>query len=318
MSRLNQLLRKTRRNGTNGHAAGGHAPSVASYAGTWFEAQRPRHPAVGLARDLLNDPAQSAALDEPRRALLAQPGTLELIRRDDVPIPATDDREGYSNNQHLDYWLSGLEDFRLVESMVPREALANVLDFGGATGRFARHVLLAHAAAKVTIADLSLNHVLWCTEHFGPALRAVKVGATPHFPLADRSISLCVGLSVFTHIDSFETGWLAEINRALVDGGHAFLTIHSEHTWPLLHTRQWPLEAMRQDPKFTAQYLQGQPMPGERLVYDYQPGTIYHCCNTFLHTDYVRRSWGRWFDIVEIRPLAHFGFQTVVLLRKRS
>jgi len=317
---LDRLIRKVRKHShrtMNGHAASG-GKAVDSYAGTWFEAQRPRHPTVGLARDFLADPAHVAGLDEQRQALLRQPGTAELINRDDVPIPATDDREGYSNNQHLEYWLSGLEDFRLVESMVPAEALANVLDFGGATGRFARHVLLAHAAAKVTIADLSLNHVLWCTEHFGPALRAVKVSATPHFPLADRSISLCVGLSVFTHIDAFETGWLAEINRVLIDGGLALLTIHSEHTWPLLATRQWPLEALRQDPSFVAAYQEGQPMPGERLVYDYKPGTIYHCCNTFVHTDYVRRCWGRWFEILDICPQAHLGFQTVVLLRKRD
>ena len=59
--------------------------------------------------------------------------------------------------------------------------------------------------------------MLWCDQHFGPAVRGVKVSQQAHFPLADRSISLCVGLSVFTHIDSFESAWLAEIERVLED-----------------------------------------------------------------------------------------------------
>jgi SAM-dependent methyltransferase len=202
--------------------------------------------------------------------------------------------------------------------MVPADATSNVLDFGGATGRVTRHFLAADARARATIADLSLNHVQWCTEHFGPALRAVKVGATPHLPLADRSMTLCIGFSVFTHIDEYETGWLAEINRVLTDGGYAFLTIHSEHTWPILPSRPCPWETLLQHPGFAATFDAEKPMPGERLIYDFKPGTIWHCCNTFMHSDYVRRVWGRWFEIVEIRPLAHDGFQTVVLMRKRG
>ena len=56
----------------------------------------------------------------------------------------------------------------------------------------------------------------------------------------------------------------------------------------------------------------------ERMVFAYNEDSIEHNCNVFTHTDYIRRCWGKWFDIVEIAPGAHHGFQTVVVLRKRA
>jgi SAM-dependent methyltransferase len=291
--------------------------AVVSNAGSWYETKRKRHDPVGLARDFYRDPAQIAKVEERLRPLLAEPDVVAAIDRDEVPIPAAADREGYYGDRHLNYWLSGLDDLRAVRTLAPGAALTNVLDFGGASGRFARHVALTEPPASVTVAELSLNHVLWCNEHFGPTVRAMRVSQYCHFPLADRSISLCVGLSVFTHIDDFETGWLAELHRVLDDGGFAFLTIHSEHTWPLLQDKPALLAMLQHDPAFVAAYDPTAPLPAERMVFHHRPDTIYHCCNTFVHTDYVRRVWSKWFEIVGIYPQAHHDFQTAVVLRKR-
>ena len=165
---------------------------------------------------------------------LTIPQRFAALEQDQVPMPATIDREGYYDDRHLGYWLSGIEDLRMVRKLVPEVSFRHVLDFGGATGRFSRHVVLADPSAKVTITDLNVNHVEWVEQHFGPSIRAVKVSPYPYFPLADGSVTLCVGLSVFTHIDSYESGWLAEIHRVLADGGYALLTIHSEETWRVL------------------------------------------------------------------------------------
>jgi SAM-dependent methyltransferase len=267
---------------------------------------------------LYRDPAQRAIVDQQFQALLAEPGAVALMERDEAPLPATDDREGYFGDRHLSYWLSGLADLRIVRSMIPDNALANVLDFGGANGRFARHVGLAHPGAQVTVADISLDHVDWVDEHFGPAIRGLKLSPYPHLPLPDGTATLCVGLSVFTHIDSYETGWLAEIHRVLAVGGYAFLTIHSEDTWQILTKQPVLLELLRRDPAFVAAYEPPRPMPGDRLVYTYNPNTIEHNCNVFVASDYVRRRWGKWFEVVEIRFRAHHEFQTVVVLRKRG
>jgi hypothetical protein len=192
-----------------------------------------------------------------------------------------------------------------------------VLDFGGASARFARHVSLAYPNSVVTVADLNLGHIEWVDATFGPSIRGVKLSPYPHFPLADRSVSLCVGLSVFTHIDSYESGWLAEIHRVLADDGYAFLTIHSEDTWQLLSKHPWLLTLLQKDPEFVAAYHPPAPMPERRMSFDYIPNSIEHNCNVFMPTSYVRSRWGKWFDIVDIRFRAHHGFQTVVVLKKR-
>lgn len=280
-------------------------------SGTWFEAKRKRFPTVGLPREFLH----RGQVIQRFQPLLDEREVVEAIQQDEVPIPATADREGYFGDRHLEYWLSGRFDLREVQRLIPEVSLAHVLDFGGATGRFSRHVAQTHPSATVTIADLSHNHVLWCGEHLGPSVRAVKVSEYCHFPLRDESVSLCVGLSVFTHIDRFETGWLAEIQRVLQPAAHAYLTIHSEDTWQRM---SWMtgIANMQKDPEFTAFYAANPKLPNERVVIDHQPGTRFHVCNTFVHSDYVRRVWGKWFDIVGIYPGIHHDWQTVVVLRK--
>jgi ubiquinone/menaquinone biosynthesis C-methylase UbiE len=288
-----------------------HAPSR-------LDIRQSRRSPVGLARELIRDPAQVEAVDKHFRKLLDDPAARDAIERDPIPIPATEDREGYFGERHLAYWLSGFDDLRVVQSLVPATAMNRVLDFGGASGRFARHVVQADDSAIVTIADLNVNHVAWVDRYFGPSVRAVKVSPYPHLPLADNSNSLCVGLSVFTHIDSYETGWLAEIHRVLAVDGYAVLTVHSEHTWPLVPYHTAVMHTMSKIPEFTAAWRPGEPLPKERMVFTYDPDSIEHNCNVFMHSDYIRRCWGKWFEVVEIRPQAHHNFQTVVCLRKRD
>jgi ubiquinone/menaquinone biosynthesis C-methylase UbiE len=206
----------------------------------------------------------------------------------------------------------------MVQRLVPQASLAHVLDFGGATGRFARQVELADSSARVTIADLNVNHVEWVDRHFGRSVRGVKVSPYPYFPLADQSVTLCVGLSVFTHIDCYESGWLAEINRVLAPGGYALLTIHSEQTWTMLPSQPELLRRLQQIPEFNRAFRLGEPMPTGRAVYDWNPNSIEHNCNVFADSDYIRDRWSRWFDVVDIAHRAHHDFQTAVILRKSS
>jgi hypothetical protein len=270
-----------------------------------------------LARDFYGDQAHVAKVDPRFRPLLADPQVQSAIQRDDVPIPAPSDREGYFGNGHLTYWLSGMADLRAIRALAPAASHARVLDFGGASGRVARQIVLAEPSATVAIAELNHSHVMWCDEHFGPSIRAVKVGQYCHFPLADQSISLCVGFSVFTHLDAWESGWLAEIHRVLEKGAYAFLTIHSEHTWSVISKHKGLLEKLEQVPSFVEMYQPDQAMPAERLVFHHRPGTPFHCCNTFVHTNYVRRVWGKWFEIAGIHPQGDHNFQTVVVLQKK-
>lgn len=286
-----------------------HAPSR-------FELRRAHGETVRLARELVRDPRQVESVDPRLRGLLDRPEVLAAIERDETPIPATKDREGYFDDRHLSYWLSGFDDLQIVQRLTPGCSLKRVLDFGGASGRFARHVALADERARVTIAELDVNHVAWVDKHFGASVRSVKVSPYPHFPLADGSVSLCVGLSVFTHIDSYESGWLAEINRVLEPGGYAFLTVHNEDTWEVLPNVPHLLGLLNGCELFRDLYRGGAPMPEGRHVFDYNYRSIEYNCNVFMHSDHIRRSWGKWFEVVGVYPRAHHDFQTAVVLRK--
>lgn len=308
MARLSTLLKRSDR---RPHRAAGHAPS-------WFESRRELAATVGTPAELYGDLDQVASVDAPLQPYLQQPETICAIERDRVQVPATVDREGYYDDRHLAYWLSGVEDMQMVQRLLPQASYEHVLDFGGATGRFARQIVLTDPAARVTISDLNVNHIEWVDRYFGPEVRGVKVSPYPYFPLADGSVTLCVGFSVFTHIDAYETGWLAEIHRVLAAGGYALLTVHSEETWPVLPMQHRLLKQLQKLPEFNEKFRLGQPMPPGRLVFASNPNSIEHNCNVFMDSAYIRERWGRWFDIVEIAHRGHHDFQAVVTLRKSA
>ena len=286
---------------------------ISTHMPSGFERHRAETPTLGVARDFVLNADARADTNPERKHLLDEAAILDAINRDEIPIPAPEDAEGYSTHA-LTYWLSGAADLRAIESMVPTSSFRTVLDFGGATGRLARHIALHYPNSLTTIADLNLSNVDWVENHFGPSVRSVKVSPYPHFPLADDSITLCVALSVFTHIDAYESGWLAEISRVLAPGGHAVLTIHSEDCWENLSSRPNLLKTLSRNRSFVASYVSPR-MPAQRMVFDFSNGIEYNC-NVFVSSDYVRSHWSKWLEVIDIQFRAHLGFQTAVVLRK--
>ncbi len=53
---------------------------------------------------------------------------------------------------------------------------------------------------------------------------------------------------------------------------------------------------------------------GERVVFAYTGTTVYNV-NVFHSTAYVRREWGRFFEVLDIKR-EHSSYQDVVVLRK--
>jgi hypothetical protein len=143
-------------------------PAINSSAATWFETEKPRHAPLGFPREYLADPRQVALVPSHWEPLLADPAIREAIEKDSIRIPHVEDREGYNDDCHLNYWLSGADDLRKIREKVSRDAFAHVLNFGGATGRFTRHAYIADDVLKITLADLNPGHVHWINEHFGP------------------------------------------------------------------------------------------------------------------------------------------------------
>lgn len=281
---------------------------------TWFDTRRKRQNSVGIAEDLFKG-FNPLSCEEFMRPLAADPELGEYVKHDRIPVPAPEDREGYYGERHFCYWLSGLYDYKQILQHVPSvNPGGTVVDFGGASGRVARFFSLHHPGSDVIVAELNINHIDYVNDHFPVNTKTIKLSSYPHFMLADASVDLLYAFSVFTHIDAYELSWIAEIYRILKPGSYAYLTIHSEETWNLLPEAHL-YKALSENREFRKLFREGQPMPHDRLVFEYNPESHDYNCNVFHHSRYIEAHWGKWFRIEKIIYQGH-SYQTVVILRK--
>lgn len=91
-------------------------------------------------------------------------------------------------------------------------------------------------------------------------------------------------------------------------------TVYTENTWRKMKTG-WPLyDALVQHHGFQKSNVPGQDFEGDKAVFRWLADQSYSS-NTFSSTDYLKRTWGRIFDVAEIhRELS--CFQDVVILCK--
>ena len=245
----------------------------------------------------------------------------ELVANDDIPIPVPTDREGYFPGFDEKYWLFGLADYLKVMQSVAKYDVQpkSVLDFGCASGRVLRHFAAQTDIKNIWGSDINRRHIRWLYEHMPMHVRPVFNHCIPSLPIPDASIDVITAFSVFTHIDTFEIHWLAELSRILSDDGICYLTVHNEDTWEVLAGDEGnPKNRLLQsiigiDPAVVDQ-LQG-PMPGDRLVYRFADQGPYRA-QVFLSNRHLETVWGRFFSIEEIIP-RHHQRQTVVVLKKR-
>lgn len=278
------------------------------FARDFRPAAAPSDEIVGLPRDLLDTPI----VDRWHAALAEAPEVRDLARTDDMPVPAPSLREGYYGDRHHEWWLSGLLDARKVQAALgPREAVRH-LDFGGCSGRVARH-LARLPGWECWLCDIQARYVDWLETHATRPIRAVTTSPQPHLPWPDGTFDAITAFSVFTHIDSYEIAWLLELRRVLRPDGLIYVTVHDEVIWEALKTNEWLRGqfAAGEFGSFLDQALAA-PQP-ERLVMAHA-GAPASALNIFFTRDYLRRRWGRFFPGIEFRAGDHYP-QSVVLLR---
>lgn len=194
-----------------------------------------------------------------------------------------------------------------METLVARHgvdlsAAGTMLDFGSGVGRVTRVMAARYPQARHTGADIDAEAVQWCSEHLSGLARFVTIADNPPTPFADGEFGFVYGVSVFTHLpEEMQFQWLAELRRVTAPGGHLLLTTQGDNYY--YHV---PPE---QQEEFRARgfaYVYWQPTPG--LPDYYQVAVHTH--------DYIRREWGRFFDVLDIAPRAISGQQDAVLLRR--
>lgn len=280
---------------------------------TYFDQRRSLSAPVGLARDLDRTNVKSPE----HKKLLELPEVAELLETDSTPISHTVDRENYYDDRHIEYWLSGYDDFKKIEPFLCEvDGPKRYLDIGGSTGRVIRHAVRL-PDMECWLSDINVNWIDWVNKYFDSNVIAYQSRITPSVPAEDNYFSVVSAFSVFTHLDNDEMQWLLELRRVLRPGGYLYLTTMDENVWDKLKHPDWSwlrnsVSRGNKDKEFAA--LVAKPLPGERFVWSYSDAESYNI-NTFLRSDYVKRHWGKLFSSVEYRPAGH-GFQTVVVLKK--
>ncbi len=252
--------------------------------------------------------------------LLGERTIEQAIAADSYPIPCPDDREGYSPGYDGVYWLSGLEDHLKIMDAAGRHGVAPkaVFDFGCASGRVVRHFAAQTDIPEIWGSDINGRHVRWLYEHLPHTVKPIFNHCIPAIPIPDKSVDIISAFSVFTHIDTFETCWLAELRRILSDDGIAYLTVHNEDTWAAIRERiddpsnRLVQSILKIDPDFGDKLQKD--LPDTKTVYRFSDSGPYRA-QVFHSNNYLQQVWGRFFKIEEILPLHHVR-QTVLVLRK--
>ena len=272
-------------------------------------------PSPGRPKELLTGSPPSQEVLSRFQYLMEEPRLDYFLSLDTAPIPATADREGYYGEQHFAYWLLGLSDYLRLCAAFELKPGMKILDWGGATGRVARHFAAYHPNVNVTVADINRNHIDYINNIFDfPNLRGVKVSSLPFLPFEDNSLDLIYAFSVFTHIDEYETGWLAELSRILKPGGLAYLTIQSDKTWENLENT-FVYNCIKDNEAFPKDWKPGASMLQDRMLFTIAEGCDY-ANHIFLHTKHINKVWCKFFDIKDIVYAGH-SYQDVVLLGKK-
>jgi SAM-dependent methyltransferase len=148
--------------------------------------------------------------------------------------------------------------------------------------------------------------VQWNQANYPPAIRTFANTSAPTLPLADSCFDLVTAYSVFTHIAETETQWLLELRRILKIGGIAYLSFHDEARGSRRGSGAWE----RSPWDFHSTHRCRPARPSRAGV-----RTIPYNCNVFHAADHIQRVWGRYFDILQIKP-RWVGAQAVAVCRR--
>ena len=245
----------------------------------------------------------------------------EMIDRDTFPIPCPDDREGYSPGRDELYWLNGLQDYLRVMEVAERYdvRLQSILDFGSASGRVIRHFAAQTEIPEIWASDINWRHIRWLFEFMPPQVKPVFNHCIPSLPIRDNSINVITAFSVFTHMNTFETCWLAELRRIMRDDGICYLTVHNEDTWNICRQElgnpdnRLVQSILKIDPDVINKIHE--PLEDTRTVYRFAQSGPYRARYFIQTVTFTKSGAGSLRSKKSSR--AHHVRQTVVVLRKK-
>jgi ubiquinone/menaquinone biosynthesis C-methylase UbiE len=237
------------------------------------------------------------------------------IDGEELPVPAPDDRMGYSPNDAEEYLRWGRDDKNLVKTQIDKHLNktddVSILDFGCSSGRVLRHFYAEAKLRNWTLSgvDIQAKPIQWMRE-FLPSTFCVYTGSTmPILPFPDNNFDVIYGFSIFTHIKFHWDMWLLELKRVLKPGGLLIQTIHTENAWRFYYDHRdvsWVAN------NHSATMLNARDMPYEYFYY----GDM-SVSQVFWKREVARAYWGRYFTVLDVmQPPDERSFQDWMICRK--
>ena len=126
---------------------------------------------------------------------------------------------------------------------------------------------------------------------------------------------------MFTHIGQLEEAWLLELRRITRPGGMLYLTVQNDASWNRVLKRPSAFARLQKanqcENELTVdEKLFSSPMPQQRIVL-LMPGVKNYSYNVWHSNQYLKDSWGQYFDVQHIGANAHVNYQSVAILRPR-
>jgi SAM-dependent methyltransferase len=183
-------------------------------------------------------------------------------------------------------------------------AFPRVLDWGCGNGRVTRY--FREFPVAVTGVDVDPDGIRWCRDNLGFG-KFETIPLHPPSGLPAASFDLAIGVSIFTHLkEDVQHEWLAELARIVHPGGILLMSYHGNSA--IATTRLTPAQ-MASIRKYGFLDLANRQYDANLAETDYYR-------NTFHSADYIRRVWGRYFEILDLAAGALF-VQDVAVMRRR-
>ena len=231
-------------------------------------------------------------------------------KNDPFPLPSPELRMGYAPDNDEEYHQSGVKSSDTIRKILQEQKIimdenTTAMDWGCATGRSLRHFWKEAQKGEFWGLEQDAPATKWNKENLSPPFHFLTCSAYPHLPFHDDKFTFVYGLSVFTHIVHFQDLWLMEFQRILKKNACAIFTIHDESTWDYCQknlTTPWlPDIDVSKGLEHDILICQG---------HDWA-STI-----TFYRTEWIRKEWNQYLEVVDIKPMAE-GYQTAIVLRKK-
>lgn len=199
------------------------------------------------------------------------------------------------------------------------------LDFGCGVGRILGTFMCNFPARNMHGADVTEEFVSICRNDFGDMFRFHHIDPRPQASFAPESVDVITAYSVFSHFSAIQaTRWLDEFNRIAKPGAIIALTTYGrghidfiydsppDRVPPNKANHLVPLNEMGGKGEVLRMFELGEMLyvPKGQIFGRYDYG------DAFMGEEFVRRIWGRQFEILEVVDDFDRMEQMAVVMRK--